>query len=124
VKIIFYDGSCGLCQRSIRFLVKIDKEKKLLFAPLNGETYKKMFGSKLADFSTVVFYNNGHALTKSLAFIDIFKLLGENIIFYRLIAKFIQVIPTFISNYIYDQIVMRRKAVLCIILNKDERFLK
>lgn len=36
--LVFYDGKCGVCQWSVRFLIKIDKEKLFVFAPLDGPT--------------------------------------------------------------------------------------
>lgn len=40
--LIFFDGSCGFCNKSIAFVSKHDKKKLFLFAPLQGETAKKM----------------------------------------------------------------------------------
>ncbi|HXF28866.1 MAG TPA: DUF393 domain-containing protein [Chlamydiales bacterium] len=39
--IVFFDGGCGLCQRSILFFLKRDTKKQFLFAPLDGQTAKK-----------------------------------------------------------------------------------
>ncbi len=39
--VIFYDGSCPLCNRMVRFLLKADKENLFYFAPLNGVTAEK-----------------------------------------------------------------------------------
>ena len=36
--LILYDGTCGLCHRSIRFLLERDSDHHFLFAPLQGET--------------------------------------------------------------------------------------
>ena len=36
--ILFFDGDCGLCTRSVRFLLWADKKQGLKFAPLQGET--------------------------------------------------------------------------------------
>ena len=36
--LIFYDGECGLCDRFVQFLLKGDKNKQFVFAPLQGET--------------------------------------------------------------------------------------
>lgn len=36
--IVFYDGVCGLCDRSVRFLLQRDRRATLRFAPLQGET--------------------------------------------------------------------------------------
>lgn len=38
--ILFLDGDCVLCQKSATLLHKIDKQKNLYFAPLQGETAK------------------------------------------------------------------------------------
>jgi predicted DCC family thiol-disulfide oxidoreductase YuxK len=39
--LIFYDGTCPLCNRAVRFVLAADTEKKFLFAPLKGETASK-----------------------------------------------------------------------------------
>jgi Uncharacterized protein conserved in bacteria len=39
--LLFYDGDCGFCHRSITLIHDYDKKKKFLFAPLQGETAKK-----------------------------------------------------------------------------------
>lgn len=36
--LVFYDGKCGLCDRIVQFLLKEDKQKNFVFAPLQGET--------------------------------------------------------------------------------------
>ena len=35
--VVLYDGECGLCQRSVKFLLKRDRNQ-LWYAPLQGET--------------------------------------------------------------------------------------
>ena len=39
--IVFFDGQCGLCSRSVRFLAHADQHDRLLFAPLQGELAKQ-----------------------------------------------------------------------------------
>ena len=56
--ILFYDGACGLCTRSVRFLLWADRAGKLRFAPLQGETAKKRLPAdlrKASCLSTVVY---------------------------------------------------------------------
>lgn len=36
--LIFYDADCKLCHQAVDHLSKIDDDKRLLFAPLEGET--------------------------------------------------------------------------------------
>jgi predicted DCC family thiol-disulfide oxidoreductase YuxK len=35
--IVFYDGVCGLCQRSVRFLLKRDRQRRFRFAALQSD---------------------------------------------------------------------------------------
>ncbi len=35
--VVFFDGECGLCTRSVRWLLKRDRRRVLRFAPLQGE---------------------------------------------------------------------------------------
>jgi predicted DCC family thiol-disulfide oxidoreductase YuxK len=38
--LVFYDGVCGFCDRSVQLLLKLDKKQLFCFAPLQGETAK------------------------------------------------------------------------------------
>jgi predicted DCC family thiol-disulfide oxidoreductase YuxK len=39
--LIFYDGSCGLCDQMVRWVFGQDKNEIFVFAPLQGETAAK-----------------------------------------------------------------------------------
>ncbi len=39
---VFFDGLCGFCDVSVQWLLDHDREKKLLFAPLQGEAAQLM----------------------------------------------------------------------------------
>lgn len=116
-KVIFYDGECGLCQRSIRVIMSWDKKHELLFAPLNGETYKSLFDKK-SDMSTVVFFSGGELFAKSDALIEVLQVLGG----FGKLAVILKIIPRFIRDTLYNFIAGQRKKVSCVILVKDERF--
>lgn len=36
--LLFYDGQCGLCDQCVQLLLKVDYQKRFVFAPLQGET--------------------------------------------------------------------------------------
>jgi predicted DCC family thiol-disulfide oxidoreductase YuxK len=42
--IVFYDGDCGLCAKSVQFVLRKDKKHIFRFAPLQGETAAKLIG--------------------------------------------------------------------------------
>ena len=54
--IIFYDGVCGLCNRLVQFLLKHDKQGRLLFASLQSDFAEKVLrrhGFDPKDLDTV-----------------------------------------------------------------------
>lgn len=119
MKIIFYDGKCGLCQRSIQFIFKADKDKTFYFAPLNGVTYKDIYGNALDPLSTLKLFNENKTSQKSTAILEILSLLGGK---YKYLY-ILKVIPIFIRDYLYDKVAFRRNAVTCLILENNNHFL-
>ena len=54
--VVFYDGACGLCQRSVRFLLLADRRKCLGFASLQGRTAAMLLrDADRRDLDSVVF---------------------------------------------------------------------
>lgn len=118
-KIVFYDGECGLCQRSVALIVKFDHKKELFFAPLNGVTYQSL-KLPMSDMSTVVFYSSGKLFIKSNAIIEIGRSLGG----WKKCILLLKLVPAFIRDGVYAFFARHRKKVSCIILTRDQRFLK
>jgi predicted DCC family thiol-disulfide oxidoreductase YuxK len=56
--VLMFDGDCGLCQRLVRGLMRLDRAGRLRFAPLQGRTaqaYLRRHGLPTVDFDTRVF---------------------------------------------------------------------
>ena len=56
--VLLYDSGCGLCNRVVRFLLRLDRTERLRFSALqgpSGQAYLKAAGLPLGDFSSVVF---------------------------------------------------------------------
>ena len=56
--VLLYDGTCGLCNRSVRFLLRMDKHGRLRFAALQSapaQEYLKAQGLPVDDFDSLVF---------------------------------------------------------------------
>ncbi len=56
--VLLYDGTCGLCNRAVRLLLRIDRRAVLRFATLQGAPGQEWLGRHglpLQDFSTLVF---------------------------------------------------------------------
>ncbi len=41
--IVFFDGQCGLCNRTVDWILRNDTQHRFLFAPLQGETASDLF---------------------------------------------------------------------------------
>ncbi len=55
---LLYDGECGLCNRTVRLLLRLDRRGALRFAPLQGpaaQTYLRAHALPTDDFETLVF---------------------------------------------------------------------
>lgn len=76
--IILYDGQCGLCHHSVRWLVNRDRGR-LFYAPLQGPTAERLRARHPQipeELSTVVFVEAGRAHLRSKAFLYAARHLG------------------------------------------------
>lgn len=58
VPVLFFDGECGLCNRLVRLLLRLDARGRLRFAPLQGPTaqaYLRAHDLPTVDFDTLIF---------------------------------------------------------------------
>lgn len=126
-RIVFYDGECVLCNRTVRFLIKADRNQKLKFAPLEGATAKTLKINSFVDGeSSVVFYNNGTLYYRSTAILNIIKGLPLP---WNLLYVF-WIVPSSIRDYFYRIIGKNRyrwfgKTTSCLLYEPKykERFL-
>lgn len=66
--IVFFDGVCGLCNSTVDFIIRRDKNKKLRFAPLQGITASEMLDeAQYKDLDSIVYLRKGRLSRKSTA---------------------------------------------------------
>ena len=128
-KIVFFDGVCNLCNRSVDFLIKQDKKGVLKFASLQSDFAKSFLPEDLvnsADLDSIVFSDGKKFFTKSSAVLEICKSLGGGFHFFRIGY----LLPPFLRNALYTLIANNRykwfgKKNQCMIPTADlkERFL-
>jgi predicted DCC family thiol-disulfide oxidoreductase YuxK len=49
--LIFYDHDCPFCNKSVKHVLDIDKNRRFIFAPLGGETAANILCGPLKEFS-------------------------------------------------------------------------
>lgn len=52
--LLFYDGSCGLCDHAVQFVLKRDPQGLFAFAPLQGATAKNFFPATPKEDSLIL----------------------------------------------------------------------
>jgi predicted DCC family thiol-disulfide oxidoreductase YuxK len=78
--IVFFDGVCGLCNGVVDFLLNIDQEHRLYFAPLQGKLAGQLLSGLvpadvLTETESIVFFKCGRAFLRSDAIIEILRAL-------------------------------------------------
>jgi predicted DCC family thiol-disulfide oxidoreductase YuxK len=76
--ILLYDGHCRLCNGWVRFLLRVDPTGPLRFAPLGGETARRLLAPHpgLERVDSVVLVEAGRVSVRSTAVLRICRYLG------------------------------------------------
>ena len=109
--ILLYDGTCGLCQRTVRFILKHDRVSTLRFASRSGEFGGKVLEShpELQNVDSVIWIDpDGEMAIQSDAALRIAGYLGGA---WKLIRVF-RVMPRSLRNGIYDLIARHRHRIM------------
>jgi predicted DCC family thiol-disulfide oxidoreductase YuxK len=108
MNIIYFDGVCGLCNGFVDFMMKIDKEEKFKFSPLQSEFAKSRLLPKYTeDLKSVVVEIDGEILEKSDAVLRVLESLGGK---WKL-ASSLKIIPSFLRNAGYDLVAEMRYKI-------------
>ncbi|MEN9522208.1 MAG: hypothetical protein RL065_585 [Bacteroidota bacterium] len=105
--LILFDGICNICNNTVDFLIRIDKNKKLQFASLQSKFAKEKLReiNFTVHVNSIIFIRNNNAFFYSDATAYILIEVGG---FYKLLGKFILLFPKFIRDTIYRLIANHR----------------
>lgn len=101
--IIFYDGLCGLCDRSVQFILKHDKHGRFLFCSLQSNQAKHYLGNRYTQESIVLLWGD-KIYDQSTAALKIVGGLGG---FWRLMRLFF-LVPRFVRDAVYRLVAANR----------------
>ncbi|MFT3895181.1 MAG: DCC1-like thiol-disulfide oxidoreductase family protein [Anaerolineales bacterium] len=119
-KIILFDGVCNLCNGSVRFILKYERDRSFRFASLQsdvGQELLKWCGLPPNYAEAVIYLENGIFHAGSCAALKI----GQRLLFPWSILAFIGLlVPQFIRDWVYNQIGKHRyqwfgKQDICIV---------
>lgn len=107
-QLILFDGVCNLCNASINYIIKHDKNNVFMFAPLQSEAGKDIINHFNLDTSktdSILLYSKEKGLKiKSSAALAIASKLG----FPRSLLTVFYIVPPFIRNWVYDYVAKNR----------------
>ena len=124
--LIFYDGTCGLCHRAVRFALARDTDgSRFRFAPLDSEAFRRRVpdAAGLPD-SMVVLTPEGALLARSAGVIHILERAGG---LWWLLARLCRMVPSRLRDALYDNVaavrykLFRRPAESCPVTPPDLR---
>lgn len=107
-KIILFDGVCNLCNNSIQFVIKRDKDDLFRYAALQSKIGQKLLSERkinTENIDSIILIEPGIAYyTKSDAALKI----GQNLKGYRIIFIIFNLIPIKLRDFVYDFIARNR----------------
>lgn len=127
--VILFDGVCNLCNGSVQYVIKHDKQGLFRFASLqsdSGQELLQQYQLPQSDFTSFVLMEEGEIYTRSTAALRVARKLSGIV---KLLYGFI-IVPAFIRDGVYNFIAKNRykwfgKQESCMIPTPElkERFL-
>lgn len=121
--LIVYDSACVLCSSLVSYLLKADRQKKLLFATFSSSVINRVSEPGLAHAPESLAFISGNTLfTESEAAIRI----AEEINWKPALIRLIKLFPRWMRNFVYRIIAKNRyrwfgKTNACIITQPEDK---
>ncbi len=128
--IIYYDGFCGFCHKTVQFVLQEDITHQYRFAPLQGASFREYCLQNAIDTRTmpdslVLVTSQRQIFYKSDAFVHILMSLGG---YWRISSLILGIIPRVIRDAVYDFIgknrhrILDKPETLCPLIPKEYRY--
>jgi predicted DCC family thiol-disulfide oxidoreductase YuxK len=121
--LLLYDGSCGLCAASVRFVLEHERQQSLQFAPLQGETGEAVRARHpaLRAVDSMIWVEGStegreRVFLRSAAALRVARYVGGP---WAALAVAASLVPRFIADAVYDAIARHRHQLV----SKDRCFL-
>ena len=104
--IIFFDGVCAMCNSFVNLILRVDRRKEFLFAPLQGETARRLLPPQSDDPRewSMIYLDERGLFNQSDASLQVYRRLGG--LWWPL--SLLRFIPRFLRNPLYRIIARNR----------------
>ena len=104
--IMFYDGECGLCSRTVQWCLRHDRRGIVQFAPIQGSTYAALDApNKPVDVSTMVLAEGDQLSIKSTGVLRVMNHMGGT---WSILGRIGLICPRPLRDLVYDFVAKRR----------------
>lgn len=108
--ILFFDGDCGFCNRTVRWIIRRDRHARIRFAPLQGSTYANLnLPGKPPDMTSIVLLKDDRLYVRTAASVRVLWTIGG---FSAVLGTLQWLIPLPIRDACYRWIAKRRHKLL------------
>lgn len=109
MNIVLFDGVCNLCNSTVQFLIKYDRNNQLLFAAQQNEVGQKLLEkhSILGNANSVILIKGEQVFYKTDAVIEIAKLISG----WPQIIKYSFIFPKWFRDLLYDLVAKYRYRI-------------
>ena len=105
--LVLYDGTCGLCDRSVQLILRHDRRGRFRFAALQSDTGRALLerhGLPVDALDTVVLVEDGRAWVKSRAALRIARKMDAPWPALRVLG----LVPRPVADFFYDRLANNR----------------
>ncbi|KAI3712057.1 hypothetical protein L1987_70606 [Smallanthus sonchifolius] len=109
--IMLFDGVCNLCNGGVKFVRDNDRQRRIRFEALQSDAGKNLLrrsGRAPDDISSAVLVEQNRSYIKSEAVLKIMEYIDLP---FPQLAFFLQFVPLFIRDFVYENIADNRYAV-------------
>lgn len=107
--VLFFDGDCGFCNKSVRQVYRLDAKGAVEFSPLQGKLANELGLAKFADKAggtmVIITEADGKRFLKGDAWIVLGKTLGG---IWAVMAGIFSVFPKAARDWMYDLVARNR----------------
>lgn len=122
--VLFYDGSCGFCQRSVQFVLNHERDASILFTPLQSEFAQNIIrqNKKLEHVDSIIFMKGNDIFIESDAAIALSLYMK---IPYRY-GKVVRYLPKVVRDQVYRFLAKHRHRFIrgteaCLLPTPEQR---
>lgn len=108
--LIFYDGVCAMCNGIVKAMLRLDRDTRFHFAPLQGETAERaraLHPDFPTEIETVVYLRRGEVFVRSRAAV----LAMAELPYPTKALSWFRVLPSWLTDFFYQLVARTRYRV-------------